>query len=83
MLNPSLVALAIAVTAVLFAVNWYVWGLTYAPDFRLPSRMTPLSSEDLLIDLALGRIAATSQKPATAVMTGSNEAADGGFRHVA
>jgi hypothetical protein len=80
MLNPSLVALAIAVTAVLFAVNWYVWGLTYAPDFRLPSRMTPLSSEDLLIDLALGRVAAP---PTTTGMIESHESLDGGFKRVA
>jgi len=83
MLHPSFVVLGIVVTAVLFAINWYVWGLRYAPDFGLPSRMTPLSSEDLLTDLALGRVAAANQKAAAVGMSASDEAAQGGFKHVA
>ncbi|MGH7840563.1 MAG: hypothetical protein ACREQT_03480 [Candidatus Binataceae bacterium] len=81
MLNPSLsiLVLAVAVTAVLFAANWYVWGLTYASDFRMPSRMTPLSPEELLIDLAVGPVVATKRASAAH----SNEGVDGGFKHVA
>jgi hypothetical protein len=84
MMNPSnsIVFLALGIAAALFMVNWLLWGLTYARDFRLPSRMTPLGSEDLLIASVLDRFAGSS-RGVNADSGNSNDPDHGGFKHVA
>lgn len=34
----SVVIMGVVLLAVLAAVDWYVWGATFASDFRLPKR---------------------------------------------
>lgn len=57
MFIPSMSILVLAVTgiATLMVADWYVWGMTYASDFRLPRRIRPLGAAEI-IDRALGRL---------------------------
>lgn len=36
--SVSVVVMGLVLLAVLAAVDWYVWGATFAPDLRLPKR---------------------------------------------
>jgi len=36
--STSVVIMGVALLAVLAAVDWYVWGATFASDLRLPKR---------------------------------------------
>jgi hypothetical protein len=95
MLLPSLsiISLVVAVITILMATNWYVWGRTWASDFRQPSRnITPFSGK-ALIEQALAQLIATNHAvlPRIAITHDSRTAhpassfapADGGFKHVA
>jgi hypothetical protein len=79
MLLPSLsiISFGVAITAILMAINWHVWGLTQTSDFRQPSRITPMSGK-ALIGRGLARLVATNQAGAN-----SFEPAEDGFKHVA
>ena len=91
MLIPSIsmVVVAVAVMAGLTIVDWYVWGMTYASDFRLPRRIRPLGTAEV-IDRALGNLVTANEAmlPKTVVdsvrghaVAGERE--DGGFKKVA
>jgi hypothetical protein len=56
----SIVVAAVAVTAILLVADWFVWGMTYSTDFRLPRRIRPLGTVEI-IDRALGRLIAANQ----------------------
>lgn len=56
----SIVVAAVTVTAILIVADWFVWGMTYATDFRLPRRIRPLGTVQI-IDRALGRLIAANQ----------------------
>lgn len=56
----SIVVAAVAVTAILMVADWFVWGMTYATDFRLPRRVRPLGTIDM-VDRALGRLIEANQ----------------------
>jgi hypothetical protein len=96
MLLPSLsiIFVGVAITSILMAVNWYVWGLTWASDFRQPSRVSPYGAR-ALVEQALGQLIATNQavlpqivitsahEGRTAQPANSLERGDDGFKHVA
>ena len=95
MLLPSLsiISLGVAVITILMATNWYVWGRTWASDFRQPSRIITPFSAKALIEQALAQLIATNHAvlPRTAITHDSRtahaassfEPVDGGFKHVA
>jgi hypothetical protein len=77
--------------AVLLAADWYVWGLTYASDFRQPHSVKPQGSSDL-VEGILARLFAsneanvprTAAKPSTVTAADTSAEDDGhGFRKVA
>lgn len=87
----SIVVAAVAVTAILLVADWFVWGMTYATDFRLPRRIRPLGTVEI-IDRALGRLIAANQAmlPKTVVESAlakasvaSDERDGAGFKKVA
>jgi hypothetical protein len=96
MLLPSLsiIFVGVASTGILMAVNWYVWGLTWASDFRQPSRVSPYGAR-ALVEQALGQLIATNQAVLPQIVitsahegrstqsANSLERADDGFKHVA
>jgi len=87
----SIVVAAVAVTAILMVADWFVWGMTYATDFRLPRRVRPVGTVEI-IDRALSRLIAANQAvlpksviesmQAKAPLTGEEHEA-AGFRKVA
>jgi hypothetical protein len=58
--SMSLMLVGLAFAAVLMAVDWYVWGVAYRGDFRLPHRVTPLGAADI-VDPLLGRMIDANQ----------------------
>lgn len=62
MLLPSISAifLGVAIIGILMAANYFVWGLTWASDFRQPSRVTPIGVR-ALVEQTLGQLIATNQ----------------------
>jgi hypothetical protein len=42
----SILTTGAILAAVLAAADWYVWGLTYASDFRQPHRVKPQDSDE-------------------------------------
>lgn len=85
-----LISVAI-LTAVLLAADWYVWGLTYATDFRQPHPVKPRGT-GALVERFLARLIAaneaivprTEAKPAEVAASGTSVDHDGhGFKKVA
>ena len=85
----TMLAYAAVVAAVLIAADWYVWGRTYANDFRTPRTVKPQSD---LVERFLGRmitgnearVPLTEMNPVTASMASGAAEDDGhGFRKVA
>jgi hypothetical protein len=62
MLIPSMSLMLVGLTlaAVLMAVDWYVWGVAYRGDFRLPHRATLLGVAEI-VDPLLGRMIEVNQ----------------------
>lgn len=56
--TSTLLIFAAAVVAVLIAADWYVWGRTYATDYRSPQTVKPQSD---FIERFLVRAFATDQ----------------------
>jgi hypothetical protein len=87
MLIPStlIVTVGALLTAVLAAIDWYVWGLNLATDPRQPRRPQPLTGLEL-IDLGLGRLIAANEAvlPTAAFESAQAKTDPGdGFRRVA
>jgi hypothetical protein len=85
----TMVAYAAFVVAVLLAADWYVWGRTYANDFRTPRTVKPQGD---LVEHFLGRLIAvnearvplTEMNPVTATVAPASAEDDRqGFRKVA
>jgi hypothetical protein len=85
----TMLAYAAVVAAVLIAADWYVWGRTYANDFRTPRTVKPQSD---VVERILGRVIAvnevrvplTGMNPVTATAASVSAEDDGhGFRKVA
>ncbi len=92
MLIPSssiLIAGALA-TAMLAAIDWYLWGLNLAVNPRQPRRPQPLTGLEL-IDLGLARLVASNRAvlPKAAFEAGQGHSTplakdpDDGFKRVA
>jgi hypothetical protein len=60
--TSTLLTFAAFVVAVLLAADWYVWGRTYAPNFRSPQTVKPQSD---FIERFLVRAFATNQASVT------------------
>lgn len=60
--TSTLLTFAAVVVAVLLAADWYVWGRTYAADFRSPQTVRPQSD---FIERFLVRAFATKQASVT------------------
>ena len=91
MVYPTFMVLTFAaiLAAVLLTADWYVWGLTYAADFRLPQSVKPQGD---LVERFLARLIATNEarvprtatNPATVTAASVSAADDGhGFKKVA
>ena len=87
---PVLISVAI-LTAALLAADWYVWGLTYATDFRQPHPVKPQGTGEL-VERFLGRLIATNEaivprteaQPVTVTASAAPADHDGhGFKKVA
>ena len=84
-----LIAAAIS-AAVLLAADWYVWGLTYANDFRQPHPVNPQGSGEV-VEGMLAHFVATAEthvphsdatRP-TATASASTQDERHGFKQVA
>jgi hypothetical protein len=62
--TSTLLTFAAIVVAVLIAADWYVWGRTYAADFRAPQTVKPHSD---FIERFLVRTFATDQVSPTRI----------------
>jgi hypothetical protein len=74
MLIPSTFVIAVGalLTAVLAAIDWYVWGLNLATNPRQPRRPQPLTGLELL-DLGLGRLIAANEAALPTAPFGSRD----------
>jgi hypothetical protein len=93
MIYPAMSVLipAAILTAVLLAAVWYLWGLSYAADFRQPRPVKPQVTGDL-VERFLARLIAANEavvpsgeaKPAEVTASGTCADHDGhGFKKVA
>ena len=90
MLVPSIQILAFGaiVMATLAAADYYIWGTTWARDFRAPRRVRPLAAAEL-VEAALEGVIETNagMLPRSVIESACNKTAtahdDAGFKKVA
>jgi hypothetical protein len=82
----SLLTSGAILAAVLVAADWYVWGLTYASDFRQPHRVKPQDAgnfvERIFARAGVASFAPTAATTASAA-TGRGHDEGHGFKQVA
>lgn len=76
----SILTTGAILAAVLVAADWYVWGLTYASDFRLPHQVKPRDAGNS-IERMLARAGLSSLAKPPASGRGHDEGQ--GFKQVA
>jgi len=55
----SILTSGVILAAVLLAADWYVWGLTYASDFRQPHLVKPQAAGNVMEGILARLIAST------------------------